>query len=1064
MALDLDAAPRRPSGAAASPPTLHAAPSSPAATRHLGSARVLAVVVVDASARPPASGDLTTTLAALTAQSRRPDVVVGVDASGTDAHLPALSRHLDHVVSTGRADVADGVRAGVAAHDAVALAPRPDPRGPRDPAAPPSVRQWVWLLAAGGAPAPDALARLLDAVEVAPSVAVAGCKHRDGSRLVDAGLSLSRLGRPLTGFDAGDIDQGQLDHREDVLAVGAEGMLVRRDVWDDLGGFDPGLNGAAADLDLCRRAWRAGHRVSVVSGAVHSRAGAAHPGRLDRREIVHLRLAGAPLPLLPLVILAVLVGALGRAVVRVAAKEPVRGLDDVGAVLAALARPDRLWRSRRAAAGCAVRPRRALTPLLAGRREVSRWHRSRWHARRAGSPSASTPRPPRRWRPALAVTAALAALSAVALYRLLGPGEVTGAALAAAPDSLGQLWAAARSSWLPAGLGTAGPPDPFLAVLSGASLAAGGSPALAVTGLLLLALPLAGWGAWLVAGAGTTSVAVRAWAALVWASAPALLVALDDGRLAPLVAHVALPWLVWAVVGAVTARGSRSGWTAAAAAGLALTVVVAAAPVLGAPVLLALVAVGLTFRRSALPLVWTPLPALAVLAPLLAAAADDPRVLVAGPGLSAAVETPPAWAYLLGQTGEGARWPVPGAVLGQDLGGVLALAASGVLLLVVVAALGRADGAGRVAAVRLGWLVVVLGLATALVSSSTPVAAPDVLGWPGAGVSLLVAGLLVAGVAGADGVRARMAPHAFGWRQAGAGLLALLAVVGPLATVGVWTWDSATGAGSVARGVTPALPGVATDGAASADRSRTLVLAPAAGAVSAALVRGDGPGLEDTAAAATARTVAGTGLVADDAPADAATGAIDAAVASLVAGTTDARPQLAALAAGYVLVLPGEGAVPVAAALDGLPGLARAGSVDGALLWRVAPGSGEGRDAPDRAARLRVLGPDGVTALPSGVVAARAQVEPGAPGRLLVLAERADDGWWATLDGRRLEPMVHEGWAQAFVLPENGGAVVVDHRVPGERAWPALAALLLVLTVLLAVPVPTALRRLQGQR
>ncbi|HZI98628.1 MAG TPA: glycosyltransferase, partial [Actinomycetales bacterium] len=459
--------------------------------------------------------DVRVSLAALAAQSRRPDAVVGVDVTGTGAHATTLRTHLDHVVTAHAVGLGDAVRAGVGAHDASRLAPAPDPHDAARPSA--AGRPWLWVLAGGGVPAPDALARLLDAVEVAPSVAVAGCKHTDGDRLVDAGLTLSRLGRPLTGVEAGDVDQGQLDHREDVLAVGSDGMLIRRDAWDDLGGFDPALRGRAADVDLCRRAWRAGHRVTLAGRAVLSRP-TAHGW--DRRQLVHLRLVSAPLPLLPLVVLGVMAGAVARLGVRIAAKEPARGLAEVLAVAEVLLRPDRLWRSRRAATATAVRPRGDVTALLAGRREVAGWHRARWHARRtAASPAA--PRRHRRWKPALIGVGVLAAFAAASLHRLVGPGEVTGAGLAAAPDTLGRLWFSATSSWGATGLGTPAPPDPFLAVLSGASLLSGGSPALAVVGLMLLAVPLAGLGAYLAAGEATGSLAVRAWAAVAWAAAPA---------------------------------------------------------------------------------------------------------------------------------------------------------------------------------------------------------------------------------------------------------------------------------------------------------------------------------------------------------------------------------------------------------------------------------------------------------------------------------------------------------------------------------------------------------------
>ena len=49
--------------------------------------------------------------------------------------------------------------------------------------------------------------------------------------------------------------------RCDVLAVGSAGMLVRREVWDALGGFDADYVAYCEDVYLSLRAWQAGYRV-----------------------------------------------------------------------------------------------------------------------------------------------------------------------------------------------------------------------------------------------------------------------------------------------------------------------------------------------------------------------------------------------------------------------------------------------------------------------------------------------------------------------------------------------------------------------------------------------------------------------------------------------------------------------------------------------------------------------------------------------------------------------------------------------------------------------------------
>ena len=71
--------------------------------------------------------------------------------------------------------------------------------------------------------------------------AILGPKLMDMSsrRVVrEAGITTDRAGRRLTGVEPGEIDQGQHDGNRAVLAVSSAGMLIRRDVWDQLGGFD----------------------------------------------------------------------------------------------------------------------------------------------------------------------------------------------------------------------------------------------------------------------------------------------------------------------------------------------------------------------------------------------------------------------------------------------------------------------------------------------------------------------------------------------------------------------------------------------------------------------------------------------------------------------------------------------------------------------------------------------------------------------------------------------------------------------------------------------------------
>lgn len=135
--------------------------------------------------------------------------------------------------------------------------------------------QWLWLLHDDCAPEPDALAQLLRVVEneaeLGKEVAVIGPKLRgwyDRRALLEVGVTIANSGRRWTGLDRREQDQGQHDHVHPVLSVSTAGMLIRRDVFEELGGFDRRLPLMRDDVDLCWRAQSAGHHVLVAPEAV----------------------------------------------------------------------------------------------------------------------------------------------------------------------------------------------------------------------------------------------------------------------------------------------------------------------------------------------------------------------------------------------------------------------------------------------------------------------------------------------------------------------------------------------------------------------------------------------------------------------------------------------------------------------------------------------------------------------------------------------------------------------------------------------------------------------------
>src|SRR5260370_29234102 len=116
--------------------------------------------------------------------------------------------------------------------------------------------EWVWLLHDDSEPAPDALEQLLRGAAETRSAAVLGPKVKDWADrqvILEAGITIDTVGRRITGIEPREVDQGQPDGDRDSLAVGSAGMLVRRDVWDSVGGFDTGMPLFREDIDFC---WR----------------------------------------------------------------------------------------------------------------------------------------------------------------------------------------------------------------------------------------------------------------------------------------------------------------------------------------------------------------------------------------------------------------------------------------------------------------------------------------------------------------------------------------------------------------------------------------------------------------------------------------------------------------------------------------------------------------------------------------------------------------------------------------------------------------------------------------
>lgn len=945
---------------------------------------------------------------------------------------------------------------------------------------------WLWFLQDGSPPEPDALEQQLRIVAVSPNTAVVGAKRvrplseeepagstgrTEAARaLVDVGLTLTRSGGIVTGIDPGEIDQGQSDWRQDVLAVPLPGMLVRENTLRDVGPLDPDLPPPWAEIDLCRRIWRSGERVAVQSAARVQHRMPTRP-RLERlREQrmgqILLLLKHRPplyslltLLLLPLLTLVRIGGAL-------AAVAPRLALMELSAWGAAMSRAGRVMRRGRQDARRARVPQARLAPLYLPRGEdMRRWAEETWTGlvadddrqrrirrttwgiagTRHGIDDADYGRHIA-WTAVVALSAT--ALAMVALRGLFGRGELTGPALRRIPETWGTRWEAAWASWIPGGLGERGPADALVRLLGHLPL----SGSLALEALVFTAIPLSALLAWWAAGAITRAVGARLVLAVAWGLAPPLLSALMLGAWPLLLVHLLLPPLALAVGRAVGLphKVSQASVSAAAAGGLVLLVIGAVQPVLVLIVALALglVAIAVPGRRRRL--LWVLLPSLALHAPYVPLWVGHPELLLAVAGVPPSAATPTLLDLL-------ALWPVPSPLPGALAGPVGPTAALLLALVplapVALAALGApllAGAAGRMG--RFSLLAAAIVVLAVLLAQRTPVAVGDgqLVTAPLHGLlSVLLLALALGAGATFDALARREQSDSRSRRITTSALGAMVAAVCVVSVAG-WTMLLPAQL-QIQRSEQGEVPAAAADQGRSDARSRVLVLDQRPdGSVEADLVVHGGDSVIQHATVADLRTAnaarAGQGV--DD---DAASAALREAVGAMLAGggsaVPDAEEQPVAehLAISYVIV-PGhpQEQAEVSRTLDASPLLEKV--TDGARggMWRLIGAQ----------PRAEVIGPDGESiALASGVVDARGDVPAADVERTVLLSERFDGQWRASVDGRELAPLEVDGWAQGFTLPAGlGGEVVIQREQPALLAWQILLYSVTALTALIAIP------------
>ncbi len=714
--------------------------------------------------------------------------------------------------------------------------------------------------------------------------------------------------------------------------------------------------------------------------------------------------------------------------------------------------------------------------------------------------------------PPLLLVVALTAVSLLVNRSRLGL-DLAGGRIRPLPG-LGSLWSSYLAEWHPVAGGTAAPASAALAVvgvLGGILWPVAGSdgPAVAVSLVLLGALPLAGLSAYVATRGIRVGRVLRACAGGVYALLGIAGAAVAQGRLDGVVAVVLLP-MVLAGVAAVL-RGSRvegrraSWWSAAAGTVLLLAVVSAFAPLVHVLVLVVVVVgfvlvpapAGASGRRAIALGVVVVLPVLLLL-PWPSTLLRAPQVLVHGTGS-------PVLEQFAGTLD----------VLSLDPGGAGSLPVIG--LVVLLAAVGGAILAPRPSVVP-GLAITVLGIVAAGIVGTVslpPLSGGDARpGWTGPALAFAACGTLwtllalVAEarvtplgtlVTGRAGPRHRPAPRRRGdseidlgpdgvLARMGGGTASAASRVGTALGSRLRTRRSAAGSGGRAvRGA--AVPVTATvavalaaaavllgsGGALAAEQAPTLdpafagrLEAAGASVVDVGLTRlPDGPGYA-LDADSTRRTGPDLPRYGDDdlAPVGAAPARLTRDVAALLSGDpakVAAGAAELATAGTAAVVLPdpavagqaqqAAGALLTAAppTSDGRPVLAIGLPAAGAVLLEppVSDDATDAKAAPQR--------PAGITPLPGTPPSVGVQVSQGADRRLVVLAAERESGWNATVKGEPVPLVSAWGHLVAVGVPAGGGPVVISRDDTLRDVLLLMQLALVLFTAVSALPSRTRL-------
>ena len=973
-------------------------------------------------------------VAALTSQTRPIDLITAVDTGSQDASTKLLKSARIPFIS---ADVETGFG------QAISLAVNKLPQSVE--------HEWIWLIHDDCAPAPTALAELLTAIDDRPQVVMVGPKllgWHDRTHLLEAGVSIAGNGARWTGLEPLEYDQGQHDGNHDVLAVSTAGALIRRDVFEELGGLDPNLTLFRDDVDFGWRARSAGHSVMVATAAVafHAQASATErrvvevdgaflhrPLLLDRRNAAYVLLANSSWWILPWVVIQLFGSAVARSIGYLLAKLPGYASDEILAVGAVIVKPGSIIAARKVRKKQRFVSARVIAEFIPPRwsqirlasENIVEEIRSKLFPDDNQSSAASvldanededllTPVNTSHWLSIFKRPEVIGFLL-IALISILNSrnrfGALVGGALPISPSGATDLWRTYFESWHQVGMGSSKAAPTWVAITAIASVFFLGKVQFLITTFFLVAPIIMMFTASKLLKRLTSNSWISVPAAFLYAISPVAIAAVSTGHIATVLFLILAPYV--ALLLQDIERIQDFTWRKIAGISLLLSLLYGFSLMIFVIGFVAgLVSTLSDYEKHAqeanAPLYSLRMQKRAALifvpfimnVPFSLEAITNPSRLLVEPGLLISGGGP--LNALIGNPGGANALPI--WLISP-------------ILLVLVVSLFSSTHARRIAEYGIGALVLAVVLSSLSISTHGNEASSKV--WPGPVLVLVTLAAISAGTVLLDRLRETLVLSHIHYRHFLSALLLFTTFAYSVLTIG---WSVTRGADSLVQAnretVMPAFLSVEKD-------TKILVLREVGSAnekkVQYYVSRGKDISLgePDVAPAQT------------PAIADAARGLIDGSGVTSAATLSDFGVKYVFVKAPFKR--------DVIRSIDGIGGFARTSATSLGVVWKVT--------AP--ASRLMFIGTDGVRKeLEAGEVGARTYVPSAGT---LILTETYNRSWQILENGYRLDRVKNEQGLPTFTVTEPGEISLI-HDGTVRRGWLSLQLIIFVIVLVMALP------------